>query len=93
MERLSFSLSHPQLDLAASPRVHSLAGLERKELSDLQFFLNELVRNMVQNPFQHQGDNQSTPLDGTRFGLLDLRTDHSQCLATPSHPQSSNNFP
>jgi hypothetical protein len=69
MARLNFSLSHPQSDLAASPLVHSLAGLERKEQTNLQLLLNELARSMVQNPLQRQGNNQSSPLDGTRFFL------------------------
>ena len=86
MARLNFSLCRPQSDLAASPQVHFLAGLERKELTDLQLLLNELARNMVQNPFQHQGDNQSTPLDKTQIDLPAKRIDHSQCLETSSHP-------
>jgi hypothetical protein len=76
MDKTIFSLSHHQSDLASSPWVYSLVDLERKEPSDLQLLLNDLTTNMVQNPLQHQGNNQFTPLDGSRFVFLDQCEDH-----------------
>jgi hypothetical protein len=69
MARLNFPLSHPQSKLVASPWVYSLENMERKEPSDIQLLLNELARNMVQNPLQHQGNNQQVlvpPLTTTK---------------------------
>jgi hypothetical protein len=67
MARFNISLSHPQLDLAASTQFYSLEDLERKELQNIQLLLFELERSLVQNPIQHQGNNQFTPLDGLGF--------------------------
>jgi len=43
MTRFNISFSHPQLDLEASPWIHSLEDMERKEPPNIQLLLNEMA--------------------------------------------------